>query len=610
MKRLALVVICGCGSAPAPVATVPVSTTQVAPPVAVLVVAEPSEAVPTPPSFDKVPPDHVAKLPKVDFAPAYVETSDPVAAAAAAKLHAEGVAAQATQDLATAEQKYLEALRRDAGHVRARYDLASVYNLTNRSERGLALLAELEKASCEACSDLLGRAKYDDAWRMQWDREVFWQLTLEIRPAVAERFTCPKGTKRVATGRGDDVTQWCEKRGVKHGPYHQAAFLVHMGEGSAFEYGQYDNDARVGLWAHSETYGANWLGAFDDSGAKHGLWIDGDHKEHKTLVYVHGVAQGRTTTEYEGHLAFVGSYLDGKLHGPAMKLQDMGVGLYVEAAGDYAYGERHGRWISWSDAKTVSTDQTYERGKPSGRWREYLDGQLFSDATYDAGTLHGERVTYGLGGRTSVGHYDHGARHGVFTYWFDGKQLATTTMDHDTGDWIAYEGSVLVERGRLVNNAREGAWAFLDSSDNPARWAEGGYVAGKRVGPWVFSMGATRLESGSYAADQRTGEWTIWNDGKPAARGPYVAGQRHGAWTYWREDGTVKAQGEFAAGKQAKTWQLFDAAGVQTLTFRAGQLLTVDGKKATKRWVAGAVMVDWERGPERIVEGDPIELHP
>jgi hypothetical protein len=60
---------------------------------------------------------------------------------------------------------YTEAIKLDPGNLLARYNLASVYSSTNEDDKALALLAQLERSDCRACTGILVHAKTDGEWK-------------------------------------------------------------------------------------------------------------------------------------------------------------------------------------------------------------------------------------------------------------------------------------------------------------------------------------------------------------------------------------------------------------------------------------------------------------
>jgi antitoxin component YwqK of YwqJK toxin-antitoxin module len=212
----------------------------------------------------------------------------------------------------------------------------------------------------------------------------------------------------------------------------------------------------------------------------------------------------------------------------------------------------------------------YADGQRAGLWKSYREGKLREETTYVAGNRHGKEIIYGDDDKPmAIAHWDHGKRHGVFEYWHAGKLLATTTMEHDTGDWVEYRVDRLIAKGRLVKDVREGPWEL----DGHGEFLVGTFVAGKRNGRWTI-----------YEDDRKT----------KTAEGEMKDDKRRGAWTLWRkqhDDKEVVGKGTYDDDKLDGAWQIFvDGELVQRLGFKKGILATVDGKRASKKYLNGYAM--------------------
>ena len=177
------------------------------------------------------------------------------------------------------------------------------------------------------------------------------------------------------------------------------------------------------------------------------------------------------------------------------------------------------------------------RGKKDRQWTYHWDdGTKLKDESWEFTASPMARSTY----------YDaegRGARH-------------AHRLVHGTEPWIEYDRGTLVATGAYANAEKDGAW-----------------VEGLERG--AYKAAASAPASGRSPMRER----------REAGRGRLRrGGQRDGAWTYWLPDGTVLATGRFRDGERAGTWTISDPAhaGSQTLVFRNGKLVTVDGAPATR----------------------------
>lgn len=501
--------------------------------------------------------DLVEKLPAQDFLPKLAMGAPADKQRSATALNTAGLALYGKKDYAGAEAKYVLALAADPGHTLARYNLACIYALTNRVEKGLALLVELRSAKdCESCVRAADLARSDDDWQAQWDKPVFWQVLehdgdVDVGakdPDDDDEATdgdgtpvvkCPAGTTKHKQGR---TIVFCAKGGTKHGPYSRYEEGYELSEGVDQERGAYKNGKKHGLWYADATFQGGSEGPYV-AGVKHGVWTEWHREERTTTAFVRGKPHGYSQTQ---------------------RSLESG-GTMISAEQRYVDGVAHGEQREWNaEPYYLRRTGTMEHGKPAGTWIEY-DGpnRISKQETYTAGKLHGEAVMYHEGDKRTVAHYDHGVRHGAFEWWNAGKLVGKTTLDHGTGDWVEFEGERLVARGKLVKDVRDGAWA-LDDRDHRG-WSEGAFAMGKR-----------------------TGRWTNWTDDTKAVKrweGAYKNDERDGAWAFWRDDGTKLGKGNYVMGKVDGAWVIYDKAGTaveQELVFRKNKVLKVDGERATE----------------------------
>ncbi|MCB9562619.1 MAG: hypothetical protein H6708_19635 [Kofleriaceae bacterium] len=439
----------------------------------------------------------------------------------------------------------------DPAHPEVRYQLAVAQLTSGAPDRALALLASRAGAdadACAGCGALAAGARYDDAWRAQWATAAFRAIADQARPGdwptsgdeIVAR--CPRGAKPRGASHVMDrgrARVWCERRGKKHGSYDEYEEGYDLGEGVRWVHGAYADGVQVGMWSQGGSYDDVLEGGYV-AGKPHGLWTTATKYATTYEVYDHGVLDGAaiTVAADDGVVVKEEAYRAGKLDGPALERQEEAPHALV-ATGAYAGGAPDGTWIRYDD----------------------------------------------LGRRRSEEHWDHGVRHGTFRYWdAAGAVLATAELDHDSGDWIAYDDRGLAARGTLDHGQKVGAW-------------------GEQTGDgW---------EEGTYAAGQRTGTWTrrVAPGGARLAEGPYVRGVPHGAWTFWRDDGSPLARGGFAAGKLDGAWTVLDDHGevAQALVFRKGALISVDGERATRALRRGFAQSGFATEPVVI---EPVDDEP
>lgn len=488
--------------------------------------------------------DLVAKLPKQDFAPAYAKSTDAEKTKAAQALYDEAVPLKDKSDWAGAEAKLLEALAADPGHEAARYLLASVQVRAEKADRGLALLVELQR--CDGCEDAFNSARWDDDWRSQWDRPVFWQIGRlapeggEPAPggdAAKDRVTCADGTTRKEVKTGKQIERFCLKGKDKHG----LSELIDEAEGIDV-LGEFRDGKQHGLWTTTRKSGDHTElseGAFID-GEKHGLWTTDTPDRQSYDTFVNGKQEGLAQTHVRGFILSEVTYAGGELEGPSR---------------------------TWSEAAEgkpphLVSEGVYKAGKQDGVWTSYDEDGKTRELTFKDGVRHGPMVGYSKGVKTRTGHYEDGVRHGEFEYFHDGKSIAKITIDKGNGEWVRYRGDEVTQKGKLENDKRVGKWGIRARGTDT--WAEGEYKEGKRVGPWTVAL----------AADHA----------KKIAEGAFADDKRQGAWTFWREDGTKLATGSFVGGVLDGAWTLFDDKGekpAQQLAFAGGKLTKIDGKAAT-----------------------------
>lgn len=119
---------------------------------------------------------------------------------AAEKLNNEGYAAHKKKDWATAIATYGEALKKDAGHMLARYNLASAYHSSGDDVRALLVLAQFKQPRCRACDAILLHSKTDSEWKGLAGNAEYNAIVGGVAPA--EKADLVKLTAKVATALG------------------------------------------------------------------------------------------------------------------------------------------------------------------------------------------------------------------------------------------------------------------------------------------------------------------------------------------------------------------------------------------------------------------------
>jgi antitoxin component YwqK of YwqJK toxin-antitoxin module len=175
-----------------------------------------------------------------------------------------------------------------------------------------------------------------------------------------------------------------------------------------------------------------------------------------------------------GKTQSIGYYLNDKLEGPYYQYDEDGL---ISATGDFKNDERVGYWKFIEN--NIKSEGFYKNGEEDGVWKEYYkDETLKSSTTYVNGNKVGWAEEYLPNGSiTKKGNYNKGKGlfggdsyepKGIWNYWtyYSNGQLNTKkTIDEDTGFEIGdyesyYENGDLQEKGKYVNNKRDGEWYF------------------------------------------------------------------------------------------------------------------------------------------------------
>jgi hypothetical protein len=114
----------------------------------------------------------------------------------AEKLNTAGYAAHKKKDWPAAIAKYGEALKKDPGHMLARYNLASAYHSSGDDVRALAVLAQFEQSNCRACDAILLHSKTDSEWKGLAANAEYKAIVDSVAPA--EKVDLVKVTAKIS----------------------------------------------------------------------------------------------------------------------------------------------------------------------------------------------------------------------------------------------------------------------------------------------------------------------------------------------------------------------------------------------------------------------------
>lgn len=238
-----------------------------------------------------------------------------------------------------------------------------------------------------------------------------------------------------------------------------------------------------------------------------------DGRVKATRLYRNGVLEG-TSIEYspEGKIIAASEYRNGLLAGEGIVLEDGSrtgpwkeyyPGRSLKAEGSYDNGTKTGQWKYYHPNGMIEQTGTYNKeGKPEGAWRWYYDsGQLLREETYYRGKKDGPSEEYS-------------------------------------------EEGAIVERGEYLDDLEDGPWFQLIGDF----YQQGSYRDGLRTGPWIsyqLQEGEKGTDSliifkGNFLDDLPDGKHTYyWDNGKVRDEGNYVAGKKEGDWIKYNYDGEL-----------------------------------------------------------------------
>jgi antitoxin component YwqK of YwqJK toxin-antitoxin module/peroxiredoxin len=251
---------------------------------------------------------------------------------------------------------------------------------------------------------------------------------------------------------------------------------------------------------------------------------------------------------------------------------------------------------SWGNG-TTKREGRLEDGIQSGDWTYY----------------------YESGQRRARGQYADDHQIGPWTYYYENGVVEWTgafdQKGRRTGEWsFHYPDETLRARGAYVEDFEDGPWEFFAADGSSER--AGQFDAGKLSGAWKYAYaGGKPKAEGLCHRGQRIGAWQIWNEAGEATaqdfgRKPGIEIVREtwpngslrrlgvlqnkvpaGRWTSWNENGTLRFQCGFQAGRVQGVFVMHDA----------------DGAQVAHGVVAGNQFLD---GSEAIVAGQPRAIVP
>lgn len=300
------------------------------------------------------------------------------------------------------------------------------------------------------------------------------------------------------------------------------------------------------------------------------------------------------------------SYLLGKRNGYSIKYQkDQVTGLYVHTAELYAGDKREGltrifypdgklrQTIPYSDGKKEGLSREYDRegkiitlleynndflisrerinhtdasGMKQGEWLDfYPDGSIKTERNYRDDLLHGYYKEYDARGRLLVTLlYDNGKVTG--TDADTSAEIEIQNRYDDTGRLIysgPYKEGIPVGIHREYNTDGTIRNAFI-YNDNGVLISEGIVDAeGNRSGPWRdYSSEGTLIAEGNYAANRRTGAWKFYNSaGRLEQAGSYSNGRIDGTWRWYYPGGELLREEDYFQGRRDGNYTEYTRTG-------------------------------------------------
>ncbi|MFC2102345.1 hypothetical protein ACFLS7_05070 [Bacteroidota bacterium] len=238
-----------------------------------------------------------------------------------------------------------------------------------------------------------------------------------------------------------------------------------------------------------------------------------DGKVKTARLYRNGVLEG-TTIEYspEGVIAAAMDYRNGLLIGEGLVLED---------------GSRTGPWKEYYPGGELKAEGNYDNGIKTGPWSYYhMNGKLEQKGVYNK----------------------QGKPEGVWLWYYESGQLLREENYYrgkkdGLSEEFAEDGTI-IEKGDYFEGYEDGPWFQLIGDF----FQRGSYIDGLRTGPWIsyqLNKGENGTDSvaifkGSFLDDLPEGKHAYyWDNGKVREEGRYIAGKREGDWIKYNYDGTL-----------------------------------------------------------------------
>lgn len=280
---------------------------------------------------------------------------------------------------------------------------------------------------------------------------------------------CPEGTSLKGAAPPDGTEQWCEKDGIKEGPY-----TSWHDDGKKSEHGQYVKGMKDGRWtAWYDTGQVEWEAEYKQD-EKHGAW---------SRFYRNGVQ------------ASDGRYVDGKMEG---------------------------RWISWFNNGKKSEEGQMKGGKNHGKWKYYNKlGRLKRTERYDRGAKKSSKLVTAGGDSedllvdTQEGRKDPRCPEGAMLFGAPPpsgtKEWCQKDKAKEGGYWEYWdEGQRLIE-GKFAGGKKTGVWTEFYKNGN--KTSEGKFEHGRETGKWTYwYINGQKRTAGEYVKGKKVGAWKEWTD--------------------------------------------------------------------------------------------------
>jgi antitoxin component YwqK of YwqJK toxin-antitoxin module len=277
------------------------------------------------------------------------------------------------------------------------------------------------------------------------------------------------------------------------------------------------------------------------------------------------------------------------------------------SSGDFI---NHGSFTSFDGDGKPSRTGTYELGRPTGEWTQFVSQQqiapllmvaekgfqapFFSTATFREGELDGEWIVIDASQKRVIQwSFADGVRQGQ-SIWYSVKGepayvvTYTDNVPHGPAQLLSRESgkleSVSFDHGRLrkkiethydgnkKSQKKSEEWQLVPSTltvlahdwmANSVTYLEATSQASVRDGVLRTWYPNGQLgHQGEYENGEPKGEFLWWYaTGQLQIQGSYSDGVQNGDWTWWHENGMKKVQGTFVQGRREGVWSQWKASG-------------------------------------------------